>query len=63
MTSGDEDTDNERSSDEPTEARERVGDLRHQGERVHDKASELGLGTPGKPGPYKDRAGERRGEG
>lgn len=43
MASGDDDT---LSSDEPTEAPERIGDLRHQGERVHDKASDLGQGTP-----------------
>ena len=35
---------------EPAEA-PHVGDLRHQGERLHDKASDLGQGTPGKPDP------------
>lgn len=38
-----------RSSDEPGVAPGRVGDLRHQGDALHDKAGELGQGQPAQP--------------
>lgn len=40
-----------RSSDEPGVAPGRVGDLRHQGDALHDKAGDLGQGQPAQPQP------------
>ena len=37
-----------RENEEPGVAPGRVGDLRHHGERLHDKASDVGQGTPGR---------------
>ncbi|HLT03889.1 MAG TPA: hypothetical protein VK019_02860 [Pseudomonas sp.] len=39
------------SSDEPDAAPGRVGDLRHQGEALHDKVGDLGQGQPAQPQP------------
>lgn len=57
----DEDADYGLSSDEPTEAPGRLGDLRHQGERLHDKASDVGQGDippeqPPRPEPRDSAA-------